>query len=300
MPQTITLASGSRTREEMPLRIASLGSSFAAGPSIPPVESASAGRSGANYAHLVAERVGGHLTDLSVSGATLLNLLDTPQDAGGWRFPPQIDGLPADADVVFVLGGGNDMGYMAGLFEDTLDRSWPGSVLLYLRGPDPDHEAKMQLQMDVAQLAQRYAAVLDAIHHKAPKAHVLVVEYQTILGPDTRPSQDVVFGADRVAHHREVAARLLEATHKAVESREEWCDIVAVAEPSEKHAVGAASPWIFGFTWKLFYQGGAYHPRPEGMSAIADLVYAKMVQLGLASQDQASKDEAIKHGYVVL
>ncbi|KAI8954325.1 SGNH hydrolase-type esterase domain-containing protein [Xylaria longipes] len=284
----------------MPLRIASLGSSFAAGPNIAPVENGSAGRSGANYAHLVAKRVGGSLTDLSVCGATLLHLLDTPQNAGGKVFPPQIEDLPADSEVVLVLGGGNDIGYIGGLFEDTLQRSWPGSLLLYLQGADPDREAKTRLQLDVDGLAQRYAAVLDAIHRKAPQAHVLVVEYQAVLGPDTRPNEDVVFGPDRIAHHREVAARLLEATHKAVHGREEWCSTVGIAEASETHAVGAEFPWIFGFTWKHFYQGCAYHPRPEGMVPIADLVYAKMVQLGLASEGQRSKDEGTEDGFVLL
>ncbi|KAI0914670.1 SGNH hydrolase-type esterase domain-containing protein [Ustulina deusta] len=284
----------------MALRIASLGSSFAAGPTIVPVENQSAGRSGANYAHLVASRAGGALTDLSVCGATLLHLLDTPQYAGGRRFAPQVDGLPADSDVVMVLGGGNDIGYIGGIFEDTLSRSFLGSVLLYLRGPDPAREATAQLQLDVDGLAQRYAAVLDAIHHKAPNAYVLVVEYQAVLGPDTRPGDDVVFGADRIAHHREVAARLLEATRKAVLGRQEWCSTVTVAESSEAHAIGAEDPWISGFTWKLFHQGGAYHPRPEGMAAIADLVYDKMVELGLVSQDQASKNQDAEDGFVLL
>ncbi|KAI0101645.1 SGNH hydrolase-type esterase domain-containing protein [Nemania sp. FL0031] len=283
----------------MPLRIASLGSSFAAGPSIAPVENGSAGRSGANYAHLVAERVGGTLTDLSVCGATLLHLLDTPQHAGGTEFPPQIDGVPEDSDVVLVLGGGNDIGYIGGLFDDTLKRSLPGTALMYLRGPDPDHEAKTQLQLDVEGLAERYATVLDAIHRKAPGAYVLVVEYQAVVGPDTRPGEDVVFGADRIAYHREVAARLQEATRKAADGREDWCSIVGVAEASEAHAIGAADPWIFGFNWKLFYRGCAYHPRPEGMVAIADLIHDKMVQLGLASQDQAGKDET-EDGFVML
>jgi hypothetical protein len=271
----------------MPLRIACLGSSYAAGPAIQPVVDEAAGRSGANFAHIVSKRVGATLTDLSVCGATLLHLLDTPQDAGGRRFAPQVDDLPTDSEVVLVLGGGNDIGYVGGLFEDTLSRSWLGSVALYLRGADQDREARAQLQLDVEGLAQRYATVLDAIHSKAPDARVLVVEYQTVLGSDTRPGQDVVFGADRVAHHREVAARLLEATGKAVRGREDWCSTVAVAAPSEEHAIGSTDPWISGFSWKLFYQGGAYHPRPEGMSAIADLIYEKLVQLGLASSDQA-------------
>lgn len=284
----------------MSLRIASLGSSFAAGPSIPPVENDSAGRSGANYAHLLAERVAGTLTDLSVCGATLLHLLDTPQHAGGKEFAPQIDDLPENTDLVLVLGGGNDIGYVGGLFDDTLKRSLPGTALMYLRGADPDHEAKTQLQLDLDGLVQRYGTVLDAIHRKAPGAYVLVVEYQAVLGPDTRPGEDVVFGADRIAYHREVAARLQEATRKAVCGREEWCSTVDIAEASETHAIGAEDPWIFGFTWKLFYQGCAYHPRPGGMAAIADLIYDKMLQLGLVIEDQTSRDEETEDGFVML
>lgn len=286
-----------------PLRIASLGSSFAAGPTIIPMEDESAGRSTANYAHLVSERVGGTLTDLAVCGATLLHLLDQPQHAGGKRFAPQIDDLPADSDVVLVLGGGNDIGYIGGIFEDTLSRSWAGSLFAYLQNatnPSPEREAQAQLLLDVEGLAQRYATVLDAIHRKAPGAQVLVVEYQAVLGPDTKAGEDVVFPADRVAYHREVAGRLLEATHRAIRGREAWCSAVAVAEASESHAVGSADPWISGFTWKLFYQGGAYHPRREGMVALADLVHAKMVQLGLARQDRAGGEEEDEDGFVIL
>ncbi|KAI0514859.1 SGNH hydrolase-type esterase domain-containing protein [Xylaria bambusicola] len=280
----------------MPLRIASLGSSFAAGPAIQPEEDHSAGRSALNYAHIVASRVGGRLTDLSVCGATLLHLLDTPQYAGGRRFAPQIEDLPPDCDVVLVLGGGNDIGYIGGIFQDTLSRSFLGSLLLYLRGAD----AAALLQLDVDGLAERYATVLDAIHNKAPEAYVLVVEYQAVLGPDTRAGEDVVFDADRIAHHREVAGRLLEATHKAVLGREEWCSTVNVADRSEAHAIGAEDPWINGFTWKLFREGDAYHPKREGMYAIADLVYDKMLQLGLVDQDQASRGEDTEDGFVLL
>ncbi|KAJ2981121.1 hypothetical protein NUW58_g6768 [Xylaria curta] len=184
-------------------------------------------------------------------------------------------------------------------------QSLPGSltlgstfVIVYTTHNAP--EAQARLQLDVDGLAERYATVLDAIHRKAPNAYVLVIEYQAVLGPDTRPYDDVVFGADRIAHHREVAARLLEATRNAVQGREEWCGTVGIAEASEAHAVGAEDPWISGFTWKLFYRGGAYHPRPEGMVAIANLIYAKLVQLGLVSQDQATRDEDTEEGFVML
>ncbi|KAI1142921.1 SGNH hydrolase [Hypoxylon sp. FL0543] len=269
----------------MPLRIASLGSSFAAGPSIPPCVDQDAGRSGANFACLVSKRIpGSSLTDLTVSGATLLNLTTDPQDCGGRIFPPQIKGLPADSDVVFVLGGGNDIGYIGGLFEDTLSASWLGTLVMKVRGTGGAPLATTAL--DVQGLADRYAGVLDAIHDKAPKAQVLVVEYLTMLGTHTRAGKDVPFGEDRVAHHKAVEARLLEATSKATEGREDWCHVVSVAAPSQDHAIGAPEPWVSGFSWKLFYAGGAYHPRAEGMKAVAEIIYKKLVDLGIVKDGE--------------
>ncbi|KAI1394206.1 SGNH hydrolase [Hypoxylon trugodes] len=268
------------------LRIANVGSSFAAGPSIPPCVDEAAGRSGANFACLVTKRIpGAVLTDLTVSGATLPNLTTEPQDRDGTIFPPQIEGLPEDSDVVLVLGGGNDIGYIGGLFEDTLGASWIGSIVMQVRGTGgapvaPDN------QLDVEGLAARYAEVLDALHVKAPRAQFLVVEYLTMLGQHTQARRHVPFSAERVEHHKAVAARLLEATAKAVEGREEWCHVVSVAEPSDAHAIGAPEPWVSAFTWKLFRSGGAYHPRAEGMKAVADIVYKKMVELKIVEDGE--------------
>ncbi|OII18442.1 hypothetical protein BIV01_02545 [Curtobacterium sp. MCBA15_013] len=67
-------------------------------------------RSGNNYAHQLADRLGAELVDRTVSGATTANVIDTPQEvAEGVSFPPQIDGLPTNADVVTVPAGGNDL-----------------------------------------------------------------------------------------------------------------------------------------------------------------------------------------------
>ncbi|KAI0852619.1 SGNH hydrolase [Daldinia vernicosa] len=270
----------------MPLHIASLGSSFAAGPSIPPCADEAAGRSGANFACLVAKRAGAQLTDLAVSGAVLPNITTEPQDRGGRLFPPQIDGLPADADVVFVLGGGNDIGYIGGLFEDTLSASWLGACVMRLQGTGGAPLASTTTVLDVAGLAARYAGVLDAIHAKAPEAKVLVVEYLTMLGTHTRAGADVPFSEERVAHHRAVCARLLEATAQAVRGREAWAELVPIGAASEDHAIGAPEPWVSGFTWKLFYAGGAYHPRAEGMKAVADILYKKLVDLGIVEDGE--------------
>lgn len=79
------------------LQIASIGSSFAAGPGIP---------AGKNYAQLLNTKINqvvkSSVADLSVAGSTLLGI------------GPQIDQIPADTDIVTITSGGNDLGYVAG------------------------------------------------------------------------------------------------------------------------------------------------------------------------------------------
>lgn len=103
------------------LRIASLGSSFAAGPGVPPqIEPRAAMRSGQNYPHLLAQQLNAELTDLTVSGATLLNITVDPQTVlfSKKTFPVQISNLPEDADIITITAGGNDINYIGGMLYD--------------------------------------------------------------------------------------------------------------------------------------------------------------------------------------
>ncbi|KAK8077301.1 hypothetical protein PG996_003471 [Apiospora saccharicola] len=272
-----------------PLRIASLGSSFAAGPGIPPVSDAKAGRSGANYARLLAARLDGHvaLTDLAVSGATLHNILDEPQVVDKHTtFAPQIEGLPADTDVVLIFGGGNDIGYIGGLFMDSFDAYWFLRVTTYIcrwfYPLEPDKE-----QLDVEALAARYGEVLDAIHARAPGACVLVIEYLTVVGDHVRPGVDVPFDGGKLVRYRDVAEQVRVATVKAVQGREKWCVQVPVVELSAEHGMGAEQAWVSGWSWRLLFVKGVYHPNAEGMAAVADIIHGKMRDLGIAATDDA-------------
>ncbi|KAK8107893.1 uncharacterized protein PG998_009906 [Apiospora kogelbergensis] len=276
-----------------PLRIASLGSSFAAGPGIPPVIDTKAARSGANYAHLLYARLGGAiLTDLTVSGATLRNILDEPQveDGGRTVFAPQIEGLPTDTEVVLILGGGNDAKYIGGVFMDSFDAYWLFRIAtrvyrwFYPLAPEPSER-----ELDMEALAALYGEVLDAVHARAPNARVLVVEYLTVLGDDVRPGfVDVPFDGRLLARHRGTAEKLQMATVKAVQGREEWCVRVPVAEPSAAHGIGAERPWVSGWGWRLLLAKGAYHPNAEGMVAVAEMIYQKMLGLGMTAGDRAA------------
>ncbi|KAK7977407.1 hypothetical protein PG988_004897 [Apiospora saccharicola] len=258
-----------------PLRIASLGSSFAAGPGIPPVSDAKAGRSGANYARLLAARLDGHvaLTDLASS-------ISTPPSRRKLR------GLPADTDVVLIFGGGNDIGYIGGLFMDSFDAYWFLRVTTYIcrwfYPLEPDKE-----QLDVEALAARYGEVLDAIHARAPGACVLVIEYLTVVGDHVRPGVDVPFDGGKLVRYRDVAEQVRVATVKAVQGREKWCVQVPVVELSAEHGMGAEQAWVSGWSWRLLFVKGVYHPNAEGMAAVADIIHGKMRDLGIAATDDA-------------
>lgn len=163
-----------------PLQLIALGSSFAAGPGIEPLEDSIAGRSSRNYAHQLASKLGAELTDLTVSGATLLNVLNEKQYCGKQIFDPQLDHLPSDADIITLTCGGNDIGYIGCLTQDSLM-----SHLGQVGSSAPSRP--MAPFLDLQQLTSRLLAVLDKIHDVAPHARVFLVEYLSVIGNDTRP-----------------------------------------------------------------------------------------------------------------
>lgn len=252
------------------LHIAALGSSFAAGPSIEPIENASAGRSSRNYAHQLAEKLNADLTDLSVSGATLLNVLHERQHVGCESFAPQLDHLPADADIVTLTCGGNDLDYIGGLVYN--------SLMLHL---DPSGKCAATpttappLRLD--QLADRFLAVLDKIHIIAPSAKVYMVEYLSIIGNDTRPRVDIALSPDQMGYYDNVAKLLAQAYIEAAKARH-WVETTPVATSSRGHGLGSAEPWVEGFNLSMLTRGPApYHPNLVGHTAVAEMLYAQIV-----------------------
>lgn len=182
-----------RTSVMSGLHIVALGSSFAAGPGIPPSAPGvppSAGQSAHNYSHLLAARLGAGLTDLSCSGATLRNVLDEPQKPPSSLFPcrdegtimpPQVDGVPANADIVTLTAGGNDMGYSWAMALDAARAAVLGPPKHYVpRRRNSSRHADLHVIID------RFTAVIDAVKRKAPGATVYLVQYVDVLGPETR------------------------------------------------------------------------------------------------------------------
>lgn len=243
------------------LQIASLGSSFAAGPGIPPqIQPMGAGRSGRNYPHLLAQQLDAELTDLTVSGSTLLDITVNQRidPLTGELFPTQLSNLPEDADIITITAGGNDINYIGGLASDAC-------AALGLETPIPNTGT-----LSPDELAGRLGGVLDAIHERAPGACIFLVEYLAVLGPDTRPGQDIPVNQERVDHYLGLASAMSRAYGDAAQSRSEWCQRVPVNDLSLGHALGSEEPWVGGFDGS---DGPTLHPKLVGMKAVADLLF---------------------------
>ena len=255
-------------------RMAALGSSYAAGPGIEPVENAAAGRSARNYAHLLAERLGAELTDLTVSGATTATILDTPQrSVRGPQFRPHITGVPADADLITVTAGGNDVGYIGGLM-GAATLAWlderlitrPLGALLGRQPPPSPTEA------DFAAAAGGLARVVETARLWAPRARVVLVDYLTVIGPDTPAVPSTRLTPAQLAQFREIGERLAGAFADA--ATRTGADLVAVSALSVGHAVGSRDPWVCGYVHPL--SPATFHPNAAGMRAVADAVFERL------------------------
>ena len=247
-------------------RYVALGSSMAAGPGIRPTADGApfrAGRSARNYAHLVAEKLGFDLVDVTYSNATTANVLTDPQHGT----PPQVEALDGSEDLVTVTIGGNDVGYVPLLMAAGLPRivrSVPllGGVVREMVDPTARDRA-------LVAVAESLKEVGRTLRQRSPRAKVLFVDYLTLL-PATGsapPLSDV-----DVALGRRVADTLERLTGEA--AADTGCGWVRVAEASREHHPWSAEPWTTKPGIPFPGRPAPLHPNAAGMRAVADLVVA--------------------------
>lgn len=254
----------------MTKRYVALGSSMAAGPGIAPrAEDAPlrAFRSAANYPHLVAQRLGLDLVDVTYSSATTAHVLtDRQHDA-----PPQASVLDGSEALVTVTIGGNDVGYVPMLTAAALPvmaRSLPvlGGRLRELLDPAARDRALVQVEESLKEVGR-------TIRQRAPRARVFFVDYLTLLPPAGQDAAPLS-GVD-AALGRRVAATLERLTAEAAAAT--GCELVPAAEASRTHHAWSADPWTTKPTrFGLPVPGRPFpvHPNAAGMRAVADLVAA--------------------------
>jgi lysophospholipase L1-like esterase len=254
--------------------VASLGSSFAAGPGIEPVADRAARRSARNYPHLLAARLGAELTDLTISGATTATIIDTPQRLLNHVFPPQIQGLPADADLVTITAGGNDLKYAGSMIRFALAGRLSRRLVtrplgaLFGRGGVPHPEAA-----DLERAAHGLVRIVNAVHSKAAGARVLLVDYVTVLGPAAEPGPDAPFDRATLDALRRLGDNVTQVFALAAEQSD--AELVRVSETSRDHALGSAQPWVTGLPARRF-KTAPFHPNAAGMQGITDIIIAQL------------------------
>jgi lysophospholipase L1-like esterase len=263
------------------LKLVGLGSSFAAGPGLKPIVNQQAGRSGVNYINLLGRylsepssglattKVGVEVTDLSISGATLLTILSEPQIANGVTFSPQLDSLPDDADIVTLTGGGNDLGYIGGLMMAALPQTpyvgWLLSLIARLSGRVPPSDPRPSAE----EVTNRFTSLIDAIHQRAPKARIILITYLTCLGDDVDISSGLL-AKDQIEEGRRVAEVLRGCYVEAQRRRGDICELVDVIEESKAHGIGSKEPWMAGWELGMLWSGqAAFHPTYKGHEYIA-------------------------------
>jgi lysophospholipase L1-like esterase len=248
-------------------RYVALGSSMAAGPGIrPSAEGAPlrAGRSARNYPHLVAEKLGLDLVDVTYSGATTANVLADPQNGA----PPQVEALDGSEDLVTVTVGGNDAGYVPLLFAATVPRLVRSLPLIGRRLREQlDPTERDRALVGVAESLKEVGRTL---RHRSPQAKVLFVDYLTLLPP--AGAAPPLSGAD-VALGRRVADTLERLTGEA--AADTGCEWVRVAQASRDHHAWSEEPWTAKLGVPLPGRPAPLHPNAEGMRAVADLVVAQ-------------------------
>lgn len=250
--------------------IAALGSSFAAGPGIEPIEDTQAMRSSNNYAHQLARRLNAQLVDLSASGATSANVIDTPQQPamGQGEFPPQLDGLPADAEVVTVTVGGNDLQFAGSMLYSALLHEDPSGPLLEMMSPMFPDGIPAVSKTVIAEAVQGLVRVIDGVRAKAPAARIVLVDYLSVIGAGISTPEMTPFTEVDLPKLQNIQSAVEQVFAEAAAQTD--VELLPASQLSRGHTLGSAEPWVQPFYSDLKKITGSFHPNEAGMTAIAD------------------------------
>jgi lysophospholipase L1-like esterase len=234
-----------------------LGSSYAAGAGIGPLQAGSAQRcqrTTNNYPSLLAQRFSLRLTDVSCGGATTADLLSRQGE-----LPAQLDAITASTRLVTVTIGGNDINYMGALFGGSCRAG-----VISRPGPCPP-----EVKPDAAQYA-RLEASLDSVARevarRAPQAVLVFVQYLTAV-PET-PCSAATITPEDAANGRAIGQQLALITARVAAAN--GALLLPADQMSRDHTACGAEPWSHGLHEGYDTQRGApWHPAPAGHAAVA-------------------------------
>ena len=236
----------------------SLGSSFAAGAGIGPIQPgtpARCNRTVNNYASLLAERRKLKLVDVSCGGARTDHVL------GPWdELPPQIDAVSTTTRLVTITIGGNDLGYVGWLFAASCR-------LGVAARPGPCQAVTEPTEVAYAELDRNLRAIAVAVRERAPQARLVFVQYVTLLS--AQPCDRATIAPADAAVASRIAERLAKITAQAAQAS--GAEVLASDRLPRSHAPCSPTPWSNGlYSGYTMANGAPWHPNAAGHAAIAE------------------------------
>src|SRR5947209_1241373 len=132
----------------------------------------------------------------------------------GVTVPQQIGAACADADLVTVTVGGNDVEYLLTLLRCSYradpDGAPRGAGEFFATPVD-----RSAIEAALSALPGRLARLVDVVRARAPHARIVLVDYLTVLPPSGSGCAAVPMADDDLGFCREVARGLEEATATA-------------------------------------------------------------------------------------
>lgn len=256
-------------------RYVALGSSYASGPDSSGVVDTRCLRTGDDYPHQVAAALRLALTDVSCSGSVIPDILHRAQPHRADA--PQIDAVTPDTDLVTITTGGNDVGYIGRLTAiscvNQLARAATKGVGGHCRNEPP---RAPPTAADFARLEREMIDVVEAVHLRAPKAVVVIVNYPPVLDSRATTCASVPLTPDEAATTVATFDGLRRATDSA--ARATASILVDAASPGADHTACSASPWVYGYRLPA-----PYHPNADGRQAMARLTTAAIEASGFTA-----------------
>lgn len=258
-------------------RYVAIGSSFAAGPQLPPVKPswpARCGQSFNNYPTLLADRFGLELIDRSCSGATTNNVL------GPWgEVPPQINSVTPETRLVTITIGGNDLSYIGNLFSATCafnaKIAAPAGAKNKACGP-----VRIPTEADYVQDEAQLTEIVRRIRTAAPLARIVFVQYLTPVPPPGKLCADTPVSETDAAIVREIGRHLADITARVAKANGTM--IAWMNESSATHTPCDKEPWMIGFPQGYDgRQGLQWHLNKAGMQATTDSIAALLIKDGV-------------------
>ncbi|WP_067733638.1 SGNH/GDSL hydrolase family protein [Novosphingobium naphthalenivorans] len=257
-------------------RYVAMGSSYAAGPLLPPGKPGAPARCGQslnNYPTLLAERFGMVLVDRSCSGAMTSHIL------GPWGdIPPQIDAVTADTRLVTVTIGGNDLNYVGNLFNATCAFNAKALTASGAK-PKPCAPVKVPTEADYVRDEAQLNEIARRVRAAAPQARLVFVQYLSPLPPAGSLCAVTPVSEDNARIIREIGRRLAEITGRVALAN--GALVIEMNQASATHTPCDPEPWMIGspqgYDGK---QGLQWHLNKAGMQATADGIAYWLIQAG--------------------